>query len=419
MTKHNNCTHHEPQMSCCGEEHLIEGVTRRETLDMLAAGGLATWLSSVLPGIANAQQPSDDVVRIGYIPITDATALLVAHAMGYFKDEGLEAEQPTLIRGWSPLIEAFAAGKFNLVHFLKPVPVWMRYNNKFPVKIVAWGHTNGSGLVVGSHTGVKDWKDLEGKQIAVPYWYSMHNIVLQYALRTSGLTPTIKPEGTPLGPKEVNLQILQPPDMPTALAAKKIDGYIVAEPFNAMGELKAGATMLRFTGDIWKNHPCCVICMNENDTSKKKEWTQKVVNAVVRGCIYASENKKEVARLLSKDGKAYLPMPAEVIERAMLLYDAKTYGASKAIQHPEWGIDRINFQPWPYPSATKLIIEEMNKALVSGDKTFLANLKPDFVANDLVEYEFVKNALNKYPSWKKDPSVNPADPFNREEVLKL
>jgi NitT/TauT family transport system substrate-binding protein len=343
----------------------------------------------------------------------------VAHAMGFYKDEGLEAEQPTLIRGWSPLIEAFSAGKFNLVHFLKPVPVWMRYNNKFPVKIVAWGHTNGSGLVVGAHTGVKDWKELAGKQIAVPYWYSMHNIVLQYALRASGLTPTIKPEGTALGPNEVNLQILPPPDMPTALAAKKIDGYIVAEPFNAMGEVKAGARMLRFTGDIWKNHPCCVICMHEGDTSKRKEWTQKVVNAVVRGCIYASENKKEVAKMLSKDGKGYLPMPAEVIERAMLLYDAKTYGESKAIQHPEWGNDRINFQPWPYPSATRLIIEEMNKALVGGDKTFLADLKPDFVANDLVEYEFVKNALNKYPDWKKDPSVNPADPFNREEILKL
>ncbi len=404
---------------CCGGDHVHTYVDRRQTLDMLAAGGLATLLSSVLPGIAQAQQPADEVVRIGYIPITDATALLVAHAMGFFKDEGLVAEQPTLIRGWSPLIEAFSAGKFNLVHFLKPVPVWMRYNNKFPVKIVAWGHTNGSGLVVGGHTGVKTWTDLAGKQVAVPYWYSMHNIVLQYALRASGLTPVIKNQTDGLGPKEVNLQIMQPPDMPTALAAKKIDAYIVAEPFNAMGEVKAGATMLRFTGDIWKNHPCCVICMNENDTSKRKEWSQKVVNAVVRGCIYASENKKEVARLLSKDGKGYLPMPAEIIERAMLLYDAKSYENPKAIHHPEWKNDRINFQPWPYPSATKLIIEEMNKALVGGDKTFLSSLNPDFVAQDLVDYTFVKAALEKYPAWKKDPSVDPNNPFERVEELKL
>lgn len=402
------------------DDYFRADFTRRQTLDMLAAGGLAGALS-MLPGFGSRAfaAPDDEVVRIGYIPITDATSLLVAHAMNYFKDEGLEAERPTLIRGWSPLVEAFAAGKFNLVHLLKPIPIWMRYNNNFPVKVMAWAHTNGSGLVVGGHTGVNTWQQLEGKQIAVPYWYSMHNIVLQYALRTSGLVPVIKSEGDKLYPKEVNLQILQPPDMPTALAAKKIDAYIVAEPFNAMGELKAGAKMLRFTGDIWKNHPCCVVCMHEDATKKKKEWTQKVINAVVRASVYASENKKEVAHMLSKDGKGYLPMPAPVIERAMTLYDPKVYEHPKAIEHPGWHNGRINFNPWPYPSATRLIIDEMNKALVSGDKTFLAKLKPDFVVDDLVSYEFVKNALNKYPDWMKDPTVDPANPFERKEVLEL
>ena len=338
------------------DDYFQSDFTRRQTLDMMAAGGLAGALATIAGASSPAfAAPEDEVVRIGYIPITDATSLLVAHGMGYFKDEGLDAEAPTLIRGWSPLIAAFAANKFNLVHLLKPIPVWMRYNNNFPVKVMAWAHTNGSGLVVGGHTGVTEWKQLAGKQVAVPYWYSMHNIVLQYALRQSGLTPVIKAQGDPLGPTEVNLQIMPPPDMPTALAAKKIDAYIVAEPFNAMGELKAGATMLRFTGDIWKNHPCCVVCMNENMTKQKKEWTQKVINAVVRASVYSSQNKKEVAHMLSKDGKAYLPMPAAVVERAMTLYDTKTYPT--AIQHSVWGNGRINFNPWPYPTATKLIIE--------------------------------------------------------------
>lgn len=402
------------------DDYFTSDFTRRHTLDMMAAGALA-GASSMIPGLANLAHaaPEDEVVRIGYIPITDATALLTAHGMGFFEDEGLEAERPTLIRGWSPLVEAFASGKFNLVHLLKPIPVWMRYNNKFPVKVMAWAHTNGSGLVVGKHTGVKDWSQLAGKQVAVPYWYSMHNIVLQYALRESGLQAVIKPQGEKLGPKEVNLQVMPPPDMPPALAAKKIDAYIVAEPFNAMGELKAGAVMLRFTGDIWKNHPCCVICMNEQVTSKKPEWTQKVINAVVRASVYASQNKKEVAHMLSRDGKKYLPMPGKVVERAMTYYDDKNYEAPDAIQHAEWGNGRIDFSPWPYPTATRLIVEEMNKAVVSGNTTFLKDLDPNFVAKDLVDYRHVKTALAKYPDWKKDPSVNPADPFNREEILKL
>ncbi len=393
-------------------------VTRRQTLDMMAAGGLAAMLGPLLNNFTSmAHAADDDVVRIGYLPITDATALLVAHGLGYFKDEGLTAERPTLIRGWSPLVEAFAAGKVNVVHLLKPIPVWMRYNNNFPVKVMAWAHTNGSGVVVGKDTGITSFAQFGGKQVAVPFWYSMHNIVLQYGLRKSGITPVIKAQGEPLAANECNLQIMQPPDMPAALAAKKIDGYIVAEPFNAMGEMKAGARMLRFTGDIWRNHPCCVVCMHEEVTNKKKEWTQKVVNAIVRAQIYASKNKKEVARLISKDGEGYLPLPVDVIERAILHYDDKSYTESQAIKHADWKAGRIDFQPWPYPSATKLIVNAMNETVVSGDTTFLKKLDPEFVAKDLVNYDFVRAAIEKFPEWKNDPSVNPADPFNREEVL--
>ncbi|SMH46401.1 ABC transporter substrate-binding protein [Maritimibacter sp. HL-12] len=403
------------------DEYFAGDFTRRQTLDMMAKGGLFASLTAMLGGMPSMSYAQDDeVVRIGYLPITDATALLVAHGMGYFEDEGLEAAAPTLIRGWSPLIEGFAANKFNLVHFLKPIPVWMRYNNNFPVKVMSWAHTNGSGLVVGQHTGITDFSQLGGKQVAVPFWYSMHNIVLQYALRQSGVKPVIKAQGEPLAPDECNLQVLPPPDMPPALAARKIDAYIVAEPFNALGELKAGARMLRFTGDIWKNHPCCVVCMHEEVTEKKAAWTQKVMNAVVRGAIYSSENKAEVAGLLSKDGWGYLPAPAEVVTRAMTYYDDEDYTTLGANQNAaEWQNGRIDFQPWPYPSATKLIVEEMNQTVVSGDTTFLAGLDPDFVADDLVNYEFVKAALDKYPNWKNDPSVNAGDPFNREEVLKL
>lgn len=395
---------------------ISEGVTRRDTLDFMAAGGLAAALSS-MPFGGSFAKPKDDVVRIGYLPITDATALLVAHAMDYFKDEGLEAAKPTLIRGWSPLVESFAAGKFNLVHFLKPIPVWMRYNNNFPVKIMAWAHTNGSGLVVGKDTGITSFADFGGKQVAVPYWYSMHNIVLQIARRSAGVKAVIKSQGETLAADECNLQVMPPPEMPPALAAKKIDAYIVAEPFNAMGELKAGAKMLRFTGDIWKNHPCCVVCMHESDTKERAEWTQKVMNAIVRAQIFASQNKKEVAHMLSRDGKKYFPMPGKVVERAMTLYDTESYASPKAIQHPEWHNGRIDFQPWPYPSATRLIVNAMNETVVGGDTTFLKELDPEHAVKDLVDYDFVKAALEKYPDWKKDPSVNPTDPYNREEIV--
>ncbi|MCK7543502.1 ABC transporter substrate-binding protein [Marinobacter bryozoorum] len=397
-------------------------MSRRDfLLDSLAAGGLAAGfgLTASASAWGSMQAPEDEVVRIGYLPITDATVLLVAHAMGYFEDEGLKTEPPTLIRGWSPLVEGFAAAKFNLVHLLKPIPVWMRYNNGFPVKIMAWAHLNGSGLVVGRHTNVESFAELGGKQIAVPYWYSMHNIVLQMGLRHAGLTPVIKSQGDTLAPNEVNLQIMPPPDMPPALAARKIDAFIVAEPFNAVGEMLAGGKMLRFTGDMWKNHPCCVVCMNENQVNANPEWSQKVMNAIVRAQIYSQQNKAEVARMLSKDGKGYLPMKADIVERAMTLYDEDSYATPDAIQNPQWGSGRIDFQPWPYPSATRLIVNELKNTLVGGDTTFLQDLDADFVADDLVDYSFVKAAMEKHTGWQQGPGFNADNPFEREEAIKL
>ncbi|MFK7862157.1 MAG: ABC transporter substrate-binding protein [Granulosicoccus sp.] len=396
-------------------------MSRRDFLmDALAMGGLAASMGLASDNAwSTIQPPEDEIVRIGYLPITDATVLLVAHAKGFFEDEGLTVEKPTLIRGWSPLVEGFAAGKFNLVHFLKPIPLWMRYNNNFPVKIMSWAHLNGSGLVVGKHTAATTFSELGGMQVAVPYWYSMHNIVLQMGLRHAGLTPVIKPQGEPLDEKEVNLQIMPPPDMPPALAARKIDAFIVAEPFNAAGELLAGGKMLRFTGDIWKNHPCCVICMNEEKTKKNPEWTQKVMNAIVRSQVYSQQNKTEVAQLMSKDGLGYLPMKANVVERAMTLYDTEAYQSPSAIQHPDWGSGRIDFQPWPFPSATKLIVNELKNTLVGGDTTFLNDLDANMVAQDLVDYHFVKIAMEKYTGWDKVPGFNADNPFDREEIVSL
>ena len=405
------------------QEYLQEHeMSRRDfMLDSLALGGLAAafGMSASTAAWGNIQPPADEVVRFGYLPITDATVLLVAHAKGFFEEEGLKTERPTLIRGWSPLVEGFAAGKFNLVHFLKPIPIWMRYNNNFPVKIMSWAHLNGSGLVVGRHTDAKSFSDLGGKQVAVPYWYSMHNIVLQMGLRHAGLTPVIKSQGDPIAANEVNLQIMPPPDMPPALAARKIDAFIVAEPFNAVGEMLAGGKMLRFTGDIWRNHPCCVVCMNENQVNANPAWTQKVMNAIVKAQVYSQQNKKEVAHLLSKDGKGYLPMDANIVEQAMTLYDEESYAEPDAIQNAEWGSGRIDFQPWPFPSATKLIINELKRTLVGGDTTFLQDLDPDFVVDDLVDYKFVKAAMDKHPGWKQAPGFNADNPFDREEVVKL
>ena len=238
----------------------------------------------------------------------------------------------------------------------------------------------------------------------------MYLLGLQKLLKENGLTPVIQDKNIPLKANEVNLQILPPPEMPLALVAKKIDGYIVAEPFNAFGELKANATVLRFSGDVWKNHPCCVVTMHENVLNEQQEWSQKVINAIVKAEIFISENRVETAKILSTQKSGLLPFDFNVIDRAMNFYDNPVYAQIGANKNKDiWKNNRIDFDPYPYPSATEYIIEAMKETLVEGNLKFLDNIDPKAAVNDIIDYRYVTNAINNF--YKTPPL------FTREEKM--
>lgn len=368
--------------------------SRRDILKLaalLSAAGALPLLTSLR---ARAASEPDAPVRIGYLPITDATPLLVAHANGLFEAEGIKAERPVLLRSWAQVIEAFISGQVNVIHLLSPMTVWARYGSKVPAKVVAWNHVGGSGLTVAPD--VTEVKQLGGRTLAIPFWYSIHNVVLQQLLRDNGLAAVSKPADAALAANEVNLVVLPPSDMPPALAGGRIAGYIVAEPFNALAEnLKVGRIQ-RFTGDVWRNHACCVVFMHEHDLNGRPEWSQKVVNAIVKAQLWTRDNRAEAAKLLSKDGaNRYTPHAPEVLGRVLAPApgEREKYLADGAIRHADWHEERIDFQPYPFPSYTEELVRRLKDTLIQGDKGFLAALDPAHTAQDLVDDRFVRNAL--------------------------
>jgi NitT/TauT family transport system substrate-binding protein len=149
-------------------------------------------------------------------------------------------------------------------------------------------------------------------------------------------------------------------------------------------------------------------------------WTQGIHNAIIAAQIHLAENREAMAIMLSADGKNYLPFPKEVVIRAMMFYDPAYYKNPLAIKHPEWDQNRINFQGWPYRSATERITNDLKETVLTGDSRFLEELSPQHVANDLVNYTFVKKALEANPKWRKDLSVpQSGDPYTRVEVFQL
>lgn len=409
---------------CDGPGPCRHVLTRRDFLQLgsrltLVGAGLSLGTGTLLSGCRGTTQEAP-TLRIGYLPITDATPLLIGHARGFFEQEGVRMEPPVLIRGWSEIAEGFLAGTFNLVHLLMPVPIYMRFGQQHPVKVVAWNHMNGSALTVGLNSGIRRLEDIGGKQIAVPYWYSIHNVILQAALRQYGLEAVVQDRALPLKGNQTNLFVMKPPDMPTAMSAGAIDGYIVAEPFNAAGEVLAQGRIVRFTGDMFRNHPCCVATMHERDLQEHPEWSQAVLNGLVRAQHWVINNREETARILSKDGNGYLPFPVDVIRRSMMKYDLETYGlqaGTGAIRHPEWSVSRIGFQPYPYESTTREVVRLLKQTRVEGDAAFLANLDAERVVKELFDYTLVANAAQKVGGLSVFEGVDGAHPQVRAEMI--
>ncbi|MDQ8731021.1 ABC transporter substrate-binding protein [Bradyrhizobium sp. LHD-71] len=385
--------------------------------DMLRLSALLT-ASGALPFLRTYEaraQEADAPLRIGYLPITDATPLLVAHAKGLFEAEGVKVEKPVLFRSWAQIAEAFIAGQVNVVHLLSPITVWARFGSKVPAKVVAWNHTSGSGLSVAND--VNSVKELGGKTVAIPFWYSIHNVVLQAMLRENGLVPVQKRTGSAPSANEVELVVMSPSDMVPALANKRIAGYIVAEPFNAAAETLGVGKVLRFTSDVWKAHACCVVFMHEKDLTTRPEWTQKVVNAMVKAQLWTRDNRAETAAMLSKDGEnKYTPHTKEVLAKVLAPSDADiaAYVKSGAIQHPDWKERRIDFQPYPFPSYTEELVRRLKDTLVDGDRSFLAQLDPAAAARELVDDTFVKKAVTAAGGLAAFGLPND---FSRQEVV--
>ncbi|NNT95364.1 ABC transporter substrate-binding protein [Stutzerimonas nitrititolerans] len=391
--------------------------SRRDILkltSLLTAAGAFPLLASLQ---ARAASEPDAPVRIGYLPITDATPLLVAHNNGLFEAEGIKSERPVLLRSWAQVIEAFISGQVNVIHLLSPMTIWARYGSKVPAKVVAWNHVGGSGLSVAP--GITDVKQLGGQTVAIPFWYSIHNVVLQQLLRENGLQSVSKPASAKLAANEVNLVVMAPSDMPPALASKRIAGYIVAEPFNALAEnLKVGRIQ-RFTGDIWRNHACCVVFMHEHDLNNRPEWSQKVVNAIVKAQLWTRDHREEAAQLLSKDGaNRYTPHTPEVLTKVLApaASERQEYLDSGAIQHAEWNDKRIDFQPYPFPSYTEQLVTRLKDTLILGEKGFLDDLDPATTARDLVDDRFVRTAIEAVGGLQ---AFGFPDSFEREEEISV
>lgn len=318
-------------------------------------------------------------LRVGYLPITDAATLLIAHDQGLWEAAGIPAAPPVLFRSWDALAQAFVVGEIDVAHLLLPLALQLRFEVSAPLRVLSWGHTNGSALVTAPQ--LSNLTELGGRQLAVPYWWSIHAILAQRLLRSAGLTPVL----TAPSAKQCQLVVMPPAEMVAALASKQIAGFTVADPFNAAAEIQNVGRVHRMLGDVWREHACCAIVIRQELIDEHPQVAHGIADVVLAAQGWLNGHRAQAAQRLSAAG--YLPQPLPAISRA--LDRPPVHGA----HHPHWHGQRLGFEAYPHASYTVLLVELMRQTVVDGDSSFLEGLDPAQAHRDLVADEFITAAL--------------------------
>ncbi len=365
----------------------MNGPTSRRTV-LAGAAGITTaaglfGAAGLIRAATSDATNTTGRLRIGYLPITDAAPLLLAHSAGLYPAGSVSAAKPVLFRSWAALAEAFIAGQIDVAHLLMPMAIQLRQVLGHGVRVLGWNHTNGSALTVAPD--IEHLEDLAGTQVAIPFWWSIHNIVLQELLRGHGLRPVIRSTAS-RARRTVELVVMSPSDMVPALANRSIGGYVVADPFNAIAQIKRIGRIHTFLGDVWRDHACCVLVTREDVIARRAAAVQGVTDAVVAAQLRIDSDRKSAASALG--GGKYLPQPVPAVQTA-LTYPNPPY----RLKHPDWHPQKLGYQPFPYRSFTQRLVESMHDTVVDGDRGFLDRLDPARVHDDLVDDTFVRRAI--------------------------
>jgi NitT/TauT family transport system substrate-binding protein len=239
-------------------------------------------------GISENTRADKVEAKIGHMPITDHLLLGIAHEQQgtSFKSLSLTTLKFT---DWATLSEAVRSGSLDGALLLAPLAFQTKLKGT-PIKIVLLGHRDGSALIVKSGETIKSPEDLKGTTIAIPSRFSTHNMLLHRYVTQAGLR-----YGT-----DFQTLDLAPPEMPSALAGRSIDGYIVAEPFGAKAEKLGVGKVLVLSSEIWKHHPDCLLVVREEFIVQHPEATLELVAALVRAGIFAESDRAAAANIGSR-----------------------------------------------------------------------------------------------------------------------
>ena len=290
---------------------------RREFLLRSSAATAAAALASVFP-ISVARTLAQDKpgplekrdLKVGFIPITCATPIIMAEPMGFYKKQGLNV-QVFKASSWAMIRDLSINGETDATHMLSPMPLAISLgvgSQSVPYVMPAVENINGQAITLASkHKGIKTVADMKGFKFGVPFDYSMHNFLLRYVLAEGGIDPD----------RDVQIRAVPPPEMVANLRAGNLDGYLGPDPFNQRAVFEDVGFIWMLSKDIWPGHPCCAFAAKREFAEKAPNTFKALLLAIVDATQHAHDkaNRKAIAAAIAP--RNFLNQPVEVLEQIL------------------------------------------------------------------------------------------------------
>lgn len=387
--------------------------SRREFLRMVGASTALAAISQFFPlgmateVFAQAAMPEKKDLKVGFIPITCATPIIMAHPMGFYTKHGLNVEV-VKTAGWAVIRDKTINKEYDAAHMLSPMPIAITLgagSNAIPYAAPAIENINGQAITLSvKHKDKRDPKSWKGFKFAVPFDYSIHNYLLRYYVAEHGLDPDT----------DIQIRAVPPPEMVANLRAENIDGFLGPDPFNQRAVYDGVGFIHILSKELWEGHPCCVFAASKEFITTTPNTYAALLKSIIDATAFAAkaENRKQIAAVISPAN--YLNQPETVLEQILTGTYADGLGSVKT------DAKRIDFDPFPWDSFAVWIMTQMKRwGQLKGDVDYAGVAKQVFLATDTAKL-MKEVGLTPPAATSKTFSVmgKEFDPSKPEEYIK-
>ena len=386
---------------------------RRRFLKAVGANTARAAIASVLPlgalqAMAQDKAPLEKKdLKIGFIPITCATPLIMAHPLGFYKQQGLNVDV-VKTAGWALIRDKMLNKEYDATHFLSPMPLAISMgigSNQVPMNVATIQNTNGQAITLANkHKDKRDPKMWKGFKFAVPFEFSMHNFLLRYYVAEAGLNPDT----------DIQIRVVPPPEMVANLRAGNIDGYLGPDPFNQRAVYEEIGFLHILTKELWDGHPCCAFGTSSEFIQKNPNTFAALYRAVLTASAMARkpENRELIAKVIAP--AQYLNQPETVLTQVLTGKFADGLGNIKTVPN------RADFDPIPWQSMAVWMLTQMKRwGYVKGDVNYKQIAEKVFLLTDARKH--MKGLDQKVPdgAYPKFTIMGKVfDPAKPEEYVK-